>query len=90
MASSTKNDGHHEDEIRLWREGDGWIAKDVDSGVTSQGDTREAALDNLDDALALHRGEAGRPPTDAELRDLGIDPDENSTGDQEPPDVLDS
>jgi len=88
MASSTRNGESHDDEIRLWREGDGWIAKDVETGVTTQGPSREAALDNLDEAVALHDGETGRGPTDEELRELGIDPADNATGDDEPPDVL--
>jgi predicted RNase H-like HicB family nuclease len=89
MASSTRDGESHDEEIRLWREDEGWIAKDVATGVTSQGESREEALANLDDAIALHEGETGRPPTDAELRDAGIDPAANSTGEDEPPDVLD-
>jgi hypothetical protein len=56
--------------------------------VTTQGDSRRAALENLDEAVALHRGECGRPPTDEELRAAGIDPVDNTTGETEPPDVL--
>ena len=88
MASSTRNGDSHEDEIRLWREDDWWIAKDVETGVTTQGKSRRAALDNLDEAVALHEGEVGREPTDEELRELGIEPATNTTGDEEPPDVL--
>ncbi|HMB51361.1 type II toxin-antitoxin system HicB family antitoxin [Natronoarchaeum rubrum] len=88
MASSTRDGDPHTDEIRLWREGDGWIAKDVETGVTTQGPSREAALDNLDEAVALHDGETGREPTAEELRELGIDPSDNATGDDKPPDVL--
>ncbi len=88
MASSTRDGEPREGEIRLWREDDWWIARDVESGVTTQGPSREAALENLDEAVALHRGEVGREPTDEELRELGIDPSDNTTGDSEPPDVL--
>lgn len=88
MASSTDNGARYDDEIRLWREADWWIAKDVATGVTTQGQSREAALANLDEAVALHNGEIGREPTDEELHELGIDPADNSTGEQEPPDVL--
>jgi hypothetical protein len=56
--------------------------------VDRQGRSRTGALDNLDEAVALHDGEAGREPTDEELRELGIDPTDNTTGDEEPPDVL--
>ena len=88
MASSTRDDDSREDEIRLWREDEWWVARDVRTGVTTQGESRTAALDNLDEAVALHDGEAGREPTDEELRELGIDPTDNTTGDEEPPDVL--
>lgn len=88
MASSTRDRDSNEGEIRLWKEDDCWIAKDVETGVTTQGRTRDTALENLDEAVALSKGEAGRAPTDEELRELGIDPEENSTGSREPPDVL--
>ena len=88
MASSTDDGTDHEGEIRLWRDEGWWIARDVGTGVTTQGESRSDALENLDEAVALHRGEIGREPTDEELRELGIDPEENATGDTEPPDVL--
>lgn len=78
----------HDGEIRLWREDDRWIATDVDTGVTTQGRTRTDALENLDEAVALHNNETGREPTDEELSELGIDPAANTTGEQEPPDVF--
>ena len=64
-------------EIRLLENEDGWwTAVDRETGVASQGETREAALENLDEAVALHRGE-GEPIEDEEafLRDVGIDPE---------------
>lgn len=88
MASSTGSDKIHEDEIRLWREDDWWIATDIQTGVTTQGQSRETALEQLDDAVALYNGESGRKPTDEELRTLGIEPADNTTGEQELPDVL--
>lgn len=64
-------------QIRLIENSDGWwTATDVDTGAVSQGETREAALDNLDEAVALHKGETGEPVTDADLREMGIDPEE--------------
>ncbi len=68
-------------EIRLTQEGDWWVAKDEDEGVASQGRTRQEALENLDEAVALHKGEIGDPIETWEgekevLEDLGIDPDE--------------
>lgn len=88
MASSADDGTAYDDEIRLWREDDWWIAKDVDTGVTTQGLSRTAALENLDEAVALRRGEVGTAPTADELEEAGIDPDANTTGDREPPDVL--
>ena len=89
MASSTRDGSPHEGEIRLWREDDWWVAKDVETGVTTQGESRDVALANLDEAVALHNDEVGSEPTDEELREMGIDPADNTTGEQEPPDVLD-
>jgi predicted RNase H-like HicB family nuclease len=89
MASSTRDpDADHEDEIRMWREDDSWVITDVETGVTTQGKTREEALEMLDEAVALHKGEIGREPTDEELRELGIDPEDNTTGDTELPDFM--
>lgn len=85
MASSTRDgDSEHEDEIRMWREGDAWVITDVETGVTTQGETREKALEMLDEAVALHNGEAGESIDTPEeerdvLRELGIDPDEVET-----------
>jgi predicted RNase H-like HicB family nuclease len=89
MASSTRDADAAEAEIRLWQEGDWWVARDVETGVTTQGETREDALQNLDDAVELYEGERGREPTEDELRELGIDPADNTTGEESPPDVLD-
>ena len=74
--------------ITLTRDGNWWVATDTETGVTSQGETREDALANLDEAVALHNGEIGREPTDEELREAGIDPADNVTGDDTPPDIL--
>lgn len=54
------------------------MAKDEGTGVASQGETRSEALEMLDEAVALHEGEAGEPIDDEEsfLREIGIDPDE--------------
>lgn len=56
--------------------------------MTTQGESRDDALANLDEAVALHNDESGHDPTLEELRELGIDPADNATGDEEPPDVL--
>lgn len=89
MASSTRDADGADAEIRLWQDDDWWVARDVETGVTTQGETREAALQNLDDTVELYEGERGREPTEEELRELGIDSADNTTGDDAPPDVLD-
>lgn len=90
MARSSRSDEASADrEIHLRLEDGTWVAEDVETGVASQGATREAALENLDEAVALYDGEVGRRPTDEELREMGIDPEDNRTGDTTPPDVLD-
>ena len=64
-------------EIRLIEEDDGgWSAIDEQVGVASCGDTREEALEMLDEAVALHTGETGRPVTDEDLEEWGIDPED--------------
>jgi predicted RNase H-like HicB family nuclease len=87
MAGSTRSqDEDHDDEVRLWREGEQWVITDVETGVTTQSETKEHALEMLEDAL--YRGEAGREPTDEELREIGIDPEDNTTGNSEPPEFM--
>jgi predicted RNase H-like HicB family nuclease len=80
MATSTGRDGEREpgDAIRLLKNPDGvWTAIDEDTGVASQGDTKADALDNLEDALRLHRGDGETiEDEDAFLESIGIDPDE--------------
>jgi len=83
--ADTEDSGSERREIRLVREADSrWSAIDKKVGVASQGETRSEALANLDEAVALHRGEIGEPVTDADLRDLGIDPDTVPDEPQEP------
>ena len=80
--------------IILIEEDDWWVAKNENAGkhgVASQGRTREEALENLDEASAALNGEEW-PPTDEELRQIGIDPEEDDRrrgeGNGELPDVL--
>ncbi|WP_135829305.1 type II toxin-antitoxin system HicB family antitoxin [Halorussus halobius] len=65
--------------ITLSDRDDWWVARDTETGVTSQGRTREEALANLDEALAGYRGE-GEKPSEDDLRELGIDPANNESG----------
>lgn len=55
---------------------DEWVAIHDPTGVGARGETRREALAELDEAVALHRGEGGTPieDEDAFLRELGIDP----------------
>jgi predicted RNase H-like HicB family nuclease len=75
--------------ISLTRSEDGetWVAKDEDTGVVSQGTSRESALANLDEAVAGYHG-AGTEPTDEELRELGIDPENNVSGSLEESEIF--
>lgn len=79
--------GH--ERIVLTRDSDSewWVARDTVAGATSQGRTRQEALENLDEAVAAVEGE-GHKPTDEELRELGVDPENNQKGRGELPDVL--
>lgn len=65
--------------ITLTEDDGWWIAKDTETGVTSQGRSETDALDNLNEALDAYHGE-GEEPTDEELREMGVDPDENEPG----------
>lgn len=47
--------------------------------MTTQGRTREDALDNLDEAVSGYHG-AGEPPTQADVEALDIDPEKNTSG----------
>lgn len=62
--------------IMLADKGEWWVAKDVETGVATQGETREEALEMLDEAVALHKGKIGDHVTDDDVREWGIDPDE--------------
>jgi predicted RNase H-like HicB family nuclease len=74
--------------ITLTREDDWWVATDEQTGVVSQGETRQAALENLDEALAGYHGE-GEPPSEGDLRELGIDPERNTSGSLEDSELFD-
>lgn len=56
----------------------GWVARDDETGVASQGETRQEALANLDEALDLYHSdhEATHEEEHELLREIGLDPDE--------------
>jgi hypothetical protein len=64
------------------------VASDVDTGVASRRQTRSAALENPDGPVALDRDEIGRNPMAAELREGGIEGQNDATGEDEPRDLL--
>lgn len=90
MARADVGDGDAPDrEIRLLKNPDGqWTARDLRVGVTAQGESRDEALDNLDDVVEAVEGDGGTPPTDDEIRDLGVEPEAARSQDDELPDVL--
>lgn len=70
----------------------GWSAVDEDLGVASQGETREKALEMLDEAVALHKGEIGESidswdEEKAVLEEFGLDPAEVKESREEAPDI---
>ena len=76
-------------EIRLLKNPNGqWTARDLRVGVTAQGESRDGALDNLDAVVEAVTGDGGQPPTDDEIRELGVDPEVARSQDDEIPDVL--
>ncbi|PSP92574.1 HicB family protein [Halobacteriales archaeon QS_4_62_28] len=88
MANSTGDMNDRGEEIRMWREDDWRVITHVGTGVRTYGDSREHALEMIDDAVALYRGEASHEPTDEELRELGVDPETARSQGGELPDVL--
>lgn len=75
--------------ITLTENEDGWwTARDETLGLTTQGETREAALDSLDEVVDAVENDGGREPTDEGLREWGIDPADNHPGRGDLPPVL--
>ncbi len=89
MARANPSDADVPDrEIRLLKNPDGqWTARDLRVGVTAQGESRTGALDSLDAVVEAVEGDGGHPPTDDEIRDLGVDPEEARSQDDELPDL---
>ena len=80
-ASTTDSPESRNISLTWDEETENWSAVDEDLGVGSVGVTREEALEMLDEAVALHTGEAGEPIDSWEeekelLEELGIDPSE--------------
>lgn len=73
--------------LELSEDGEVWLVRDEETGVATEGETRQQALEMLDDAVAAYNG-AGREPTDEELREVGIDSEENTSGSIEDSEIL--
>lgn len=72
------------DDVDIKQEENGWwTATDEETGVTSQGQTQLEALKNLNEAVDGYKGE-GREPTSEELREIGIEPEKNVSGEPLP------
>jgi len=88
MSTDSERNTGRTPSITLTENPDGnWTARNLAAELSAQGATREEALENLDEVVAAVRGEGGREPTEEQLRELGIDPEENVPG-GELPDVL--
>ncbi|MEF8840211.1 MAG: type II toxin-antitoxin system HicB family antitoxin [Haloarculaceae archaeon] len=89
-TGSSANPDQPSTEITLVQNDDGWwTARDETRGLTTQGETRDQALANLDDVIDAVENDTGRRPTDEELLAAGIDPEANQrAGSDELPDVL--
>jgi len=60
------------------------------AGVDHAGRDARRGPGNLDDVIDAVENDAGRPPTDEEFREAGIDPEDNrQSGSGELPDMLD-
>lgn len=55
----------------------GWVAYDVDTGVASEGETREGALENLDEAVELYERDSEYDPEEERefMKEIGLDPE---------------
>lgn len=74
MSADTA-EGRRDTGVEYIYEDDGRItARDVESGIASDGQTKSEALAMLAEALELHAG-GGEPVTDDDLREFGLDPD---------------
>jgi predicted RNase H-like HicB family nuclease len=89
MSIDSGHGSGREPRITLTHNEDGtWTARDLEVEVSAQGETRDEALENLDAVVDAIENDGGREPPEEELRELGIDPDENTPGRGDLPDVL--
>lgn len=53
-----------------------WTARDSEYNLTVLGKTRSEALDKLGEVIAAAEGDAGHEPTDEDIKELGVEPDQ--------------
>jgi len=65
-------------ELEEAEDGDGWVSRDLETGVASQGETKEEALRNLDEAVELYHDDSDYDPEEERefLEEIGLDPEE--------------
>lgn len=79
--TSVSTEPPRESQITLREEDGGWVGTHVETGVASQGETPQEALEMVLEAVELRRGETGQEVSSAEeerqvLEELGLDPEE--------------
>jgi predicted RNase H-like HicB family nuclease len=64
-------------ELEEAEDGEGWVSRDLETGVASQGPTKEAALQNLDEAVELFERDSEYDPEKEReiMEEIGLDPD---------------
>mgnify|MGYP000244709517 CR=1 FL=1 len=91
MSADTDGSGQRDAPVSislfLGEDGEQWVARDEETGVTTQGPNRQSALENLDEAVAGYYG-AGEEPTDEELQELGIEPESNTSRSRSESDIF--
>lgn len=61
--------------------------KSTVTGVDDQDFIPRRRAGDLDETVPFDNGDIRHEPTDAQLRELDLNPTDNTTGDQEPPDI---
>ncbi|RLG44195.1 MAG: type II toxin-antitoxin system HicB family antitoxin [Thermoproteota archaeon] len=54
----------------LWKEEDMYVIQDVTTGVTTQGETLEKAIENLKEAISLYLEEASEDELELQRREI--------------------
>jgi predicted RNase H-like HicB family nuclease len=64
-------------ELKEADDGDWWVSRDLETGVASQGPTKEEALRNLDEAVELYERDSEYDPEKEReiMEEIGLDPE---------------